>query len=207
MWPWPVMSIMLCWPTKVSRRPPVMKLAWRRKTGESDVDSSGSPGRVMRGAIMDSSSMLKGKLARLNASIVGVEGSCLRSLTTRWGTFSNGLIFKMPDLPWPEPSLTTRPAIHGKLADSRSRPFVNVLVIAECEEASATEKHRHICVYKSWVMACPRTSRSSSRSCTMTGPGMSGSRKWFSLNNRSTTVGAPLSVEWTALCLCHIVIL
>ena len=39
-----------------------MKLAWRRKTGnESNVDSSGLPGRVLRGAKMLSSSMLKGK--------------------------------------------------------------------------------------------------------------------------------------------------
>lgn len=51
-----------------------MKLAWRRKTGaESDADSSELPGRVLRGAMMVSSSMLKGKLARLRASIVGIE--------------------------------------------------------------------------------------------------------------------------------------
>ena len=123
----------------------MIKLAWRRKTGaKSDADSSELPGRVLRGAMMASSSMLKGKLARLKASIVGIEGSCLRSFTTRRGIFSNGLILKMPELPSPEPSLTTLPASHGKLADSRSRPFVNVLIIAECEEASATEKQKHI---------------------------------------------------------------
>lgn len=122
-----------------------MKLAWSRKTGaESDADSSGLPGRVLRGAMMVSSSMLKGKLACLRASIVDIEGSCLRFFTTRRGIFSNGLILKMPELPSPEPSLTTLPASHGKLADSRSSPWVNVLMIAECEEASANEKHKHI---------------------------------------------------------------
>ena len=122
-----------------------MKLAWRRKTGaESDADSSELPGSVLRGAMMLSSSMLKGKLARLRASIVGIERSCLRSFTTRQGIFSNALILKMPVLPSPEPSLTTLPASHGKLADSRSRPFVKVFMIAECEEASAIEKQKHI---------------------------------------------------------------
>ena len=68
-----------------------MKLAWRRKTGaESNADSSELPGRVLRGAMMVSSSMLKGKLACLRASIVGIEGSCLRSFTTRRGFLSNG---------------------------------------------------------------------------------------------------------------------
>ncbi len=122
-----------------------MKFAWRRKTGaESDADSSELPGRVLRGAMMVSSSMLKGKLALLRASIVGIEGSCLRSFTTRRGILSNGLILKVPELPSPEPSLTTLPASHGKLTDSRSRPFVKVLMIAECEEASVTEKQKHI---------------------------------------------------------------
>lgn len=95
---------------------------------------------------MLSSSMLKGKSARLRASIVGIEGSCLRSFTTRRGTFSNGLILKMPELPGPEPSLTTLPASHGKPATSRSRPFVNVLMLAKCEESSSTGKQKHICV-------------------------------------------------------------
>ena len=121
-----------------------MTFAWRRKTGAgSDADSSGLPGRVLRGAMMVSSSMLKGKLARLRASIVGIEESCLRSFTTRRGIFFNGLILKMPELPSPEPSLTTWPASHGKLADSRSRPLVNVLMIAGYEEASATGKQKH----------------------------------------------------------------
>lgn len=109
----------------------------------SDADSS-ELGRVLRGAMIDSSSMLKGKLARLRTSIVGIEGSCLRSFTTRRGVFSNDLIMKMPELPSPDPSLTTLPASHGKFAESRSSPFVNVLMIAECEEASATEKQQHI---------------------------------------------------------------
>lgn len=122
-----------------------MKLAWSRKTGvESDADSSDLPGRVLRGAMMVSSSMLKGKLARLRASIVGIEGSCLKSFTTRRGIFSKDLILKMPEMPSPESSLTTLPASHGKPVDIRSRPLVNVLMIVECEEASATEKHRHI---------------------------------------------------------------
>ena len=72
----------------------------------------------------------------------GIEGSYLRSFTTRRGIFSNDLILTILELPLPKPSLTTMPASHGKLADSRSRPFVNVLTIAECEEASATEKQR-----------------------------------------------------------------
>jgi hypothetical protein len=64
------MSIVLCRPMKVSRRPLVMKLAWRRKTdAESDADSPELPGRVLQGALMVSSSMLKGKLA----SIVDIE--------------------------------------------------------------------------------------------------------------------------------------
>ena len=90
---------------------------------------------------MDSSSMLKGKLARLRASIVGAEGSCLRSLTTRRGTFPKALIFKTPS---PEISGTTWPARNGKLTDRRSRPFVNVLVIAASEELSAREKQKQI---------------------------------------------------------------
>ena len=122
-----------------------MKFAWRRKTGAgSDADSSGLPGRVLRGAMMVSSSMLKGKLARLRASIVGIEGSCLRSFTTRRGVFPNALTLKMPESPSLEPSFTIWPATHGKLADSRSRPFVNVVMISGCEEASATEKQKHI---------------------------------------------------------------
>lgn len=143
MLPWPVMSIVLCWPTKVSIRPPVMKLAWMRKTGAgSDADSPA--GRVFRGAMMDSSSMLMGKLARLRVSIVGIEESCASSLTTRRGVSFKGLIEKMSELPWPEPSLTSWPAIHGKLADSRWRPLVSVLMITECEEVWASEKHKHI---------------------------------------------------------------
>ena len=122
-----------------------MKLAWRRKTGaESDADPSELPGRVLQGAMMVSSSMLKGNFARPRASIVGIEGSCLRSFTTRRGVFSNRLNLKMPELPSPEPSLMTLPASQGKLTDSRLRPSVNVLMMAECEEASATEKQKHI---------------------------------------------------------------
>ena len=85
-----------------------MRLAWRRKTGvESDVDPSEISGRVFRGATMVSSSMLKGKLASLRASIVGIEESCLRSFMTRSGILSNGSILKMPELSFPEPSLVT----------------------------------------------------------------------------------------------------
>jgi hypothetical protein len=51
---------------------------------------------------------------------------------------------KTPEFASPEPSLMTLPASHGKLADSRLRPFVNVLVMAECDEASATEKQKNI---------------------------------------------------------------
>ena len=55
-----------------------MKVAWMRKTGAgSDRGSSGLPGRVLRGAMMLSSNMVKGKLACLRASIVGIDGSCL----------------------------------------------------------------------------------------------------------------------------------
>ena len=32
---------------------------------------------------------------------------------------SKDLILKMPELPWPHPSLTSFPATHGKLADRR----------------------------------------------------------------------------------------
>jgi len=52
---------------------------------------------------MVSCSMLKGKLARLRASIVGIEGPCLRSFTTRRGILSNGLVLMMPELPSPKP--------------------------------------------------------------------------------------------------------
>lgn len=119
-----------------------MKVAWRRKTG--DVDSSELPGRVLRGAMMASSSMLKEKLARLRASIVGIRGSFWRSFTIRQGIFFNGLILKMPVLPSSEPSSTTWPATHGKFTHSRSRPLVKVSMIAGCEEASVTEKQQHI---------------------------------------------------------------
>lgn len=88
--------------------------------------------------------MLMGNLACLRTSIVDIEGSGLRSFTTRRGIFSNGLILKTPELPLPEPSLTTLPTSHGKLAESRSRPLVNALMIAECEEVSATEEQKHI---------------------------------------------------------------
>lgn len=76
-----------------------MKLAWRRKTGvEAEMDSSELAKKLLRGATMLSSSMLKGKCARLKASIVGIEASCRRSFTTRRGIFSNGLIVKTPEL-------------------------------------------------------------------------------------------------------------
>lgn len=71
----------------------MIKFAWRRKTGV--VSAGGSPevpGRVLRGAMMVSSSMLIGKLARFISSIVGIEGSFLRSLTTRRGILSSDLI-------------------------------------------------------------------------------------------------------------------
>jgi len=71
----------------------MMKFAWRRKTGVvSDGVSPQVPGRVLRGAMMVSSSMLIGKLACFMSSIVGIEGSFLRSLTTRRGILSNDLI-------------------------------------------------------------------------------------------------------------------
>ena len=122
-----------------------MKVACRTNTGAgSDGGSSGLPGRVLRGATMLSSSMLKGKLACLRASIVGIDGSCLRSLTTRRGLSLHGLILNIPESPSPKSSFTTWPASHGKLASNRSRPLVKVLVIAECEEAPDTEKQKHI---------------------------------------------------------------
>ena len=71
----------------------MMKLACMRKTGVvSDGGSPEVPGKVLRGAMMVSSSMVIGKLARLISSIVGIERSFLRSLTTRRGVLSNGLI-------------------------------------------------------------------------------------------------------------------
>ena len=120
-----------------------MKLACRRNIGAGSSESSS--GRVLRGAIMFSSSMLMGKLARLRASMVGRDWSCLRSLTMRWGVLSNDLILKVSASSWPVPFiLTTWPASHGKLADSRSRPCVNILMIAECEgAASGIEKQKH----------------------------------------------------------------
>ena len=143
--PWPVMSIVWCWATMVSKRPPMIKVACRRKIGVgSEAYSSTLDARVLRGAMMDSSSMLKGKLALLNSSIVGIEGSFLRSFTTKRGTFSNGLILKRPVLPSLAPSLTIWPATHGKLSDKRWRPSVKVLMIAGCEEALEIEKPKHI---------------------------------------------------------------
>ena len=122
-----------------------MKVACRTNTGAgSDRGSLGLPGRVLRGATMLSSSMLKGKLACLRASIVDSNGSCVRSLTTRRGLSLHGLILKMPESPSAKPSFTTWPASHGKLASSRSRPLVKVLVITECEQAPDTEKQKHI---------------------------------------------------------------
>lgn len=122
-----------------------MKFAWRRKTGaESDTDSSELSERVLQGAMIFSSSMLKGKFARLKASILGIEGSCLRSFTTRQGVVFIGSILKTPELPLPEPSLTTLPASHGKLADSRSRPLVKALMIAECERTFVNGKQKQI---------------------------------------------------------------
>ena len=122
-----------------------MKLAWRRKIGVgSDADSPA--GRVLRGATIDSSSMLMGKLARLRVSMVGIEGSCLRSLTTKRGIDSHVSILNMPEWPGPEDSLTSWPAIHGKPADSRWRPLVSISIITEsgCEDAWVSEKHKHI---------------------------------------------------------------
>lgn len=120
-----------------------MKLAWRRKTGfVSEVDLP--DGRVLRGAMIDSSNMLKGKVARLRASIVGMEWSCLRSFTTRRGNLAKGSILKTPELPGPEPWLTIWPAIHGKLAESLWRPLISVWMIVDCDEASVQEEQEHI---------------------------------------------------------------
>jgi len=133
-----------------------MNVAWTRKTGAaSDADSSGL-GRVLRGQMMFSSSMLQGKLAFLRASIVGIDsdGVSRLSFMTR-GILPSDLILKMP-----EPSLTTSPASHGKLAASRSRPFDNVLTIVGCEEGLGTGKKRDICVYSLGIISCPTTSRS-----------------------------------------------
>ena len=75
----------------------MIKLAWRRRTGAgSDSDSVELLGRVVHGATMDSSSMLEGKLACLRSVIFGAVGSCRRSLMTRRGIFSNGVILKVP---------------------------------------------------------------------------------------------------------------
>lgn len=116
-----------------------MKLAWSRKTG---ADSSELAGRVGQGAMMASSSISKGKSAFRRASIVSAELSCLKSLTTRRGICSKGLILYTP--PSTGPWRMTWPASHGKLRESRSRPVVNVLRIAESEEWSAKEKQKHI---------------------------------------------------------------
>lgn len=113
------MSIVWCCATKVSRRPPVTNVACTAKTGtESAADSSALPGMVLRGAMIDSSSMLMGNLDCLRVSIDGVEASYLRSFRTRRGSLSKDLILEMPELPWPAPSLTTLPASHGKLVDN-----------------------------------------------------------------------------------------
>ncbi len=81
------------------------------------------PGSVLQGAMVFSSSMLKGKLTSLNASIVANAGLCLKSFTAIFGIFADGTILKTPELIWLEPSLTTLPTSHMKLADSRSRLF------------------------------------------------------------------------------------
>ena len=78
------MSIVLCWPLKVSSRPPVIKLACRRKTGvESKVGSSGLPIIVLRGAMIFSSSMAMGKLSRLRLAMDRTVRLSLWSLTKR----------------------------------------------------------------------------------------------------------------------------
>ena len=136
-----------------------MKVAWRRKTGFESANSSELPGRVLRGAMMDSSSMLKGKLACLRVTMDGIEMSSLKSFTTRRGIFSNGLILKTLDSPGLEPASTTLPATHGKLADNCLRPAVKVRTIAGWEDTSATGKQRHICVYMLRSGCCPRISR------------------------------------------------
>ena len=97
---------------------------------------------MVRGERRFSCSMLMGKLARRRESIVGAAGSEVRSLTTRRGVGSKGLILgtSTPSMC----SFTTWPATHGKLAETRSRPFFNVLMIAGCEEGSGSAKQRHI---------------------------------------------------------------
>jgi hypothetical protein len=52
----------------------VIKLTWRRKAGAGPGPANG---RVFRGEIMLSYSILMGNLASLSASIVGIEGSYL----------------------------------------------------------------------------------------------------------------------------------
>ena len=178
-----------------------MKLAWRTKIGAGSLELSS--GRVFKGAMMFSSNMLMGKLAFLRASIVGIDGSFVRSLTTRRGVFSNGFILKISVSSCSGPAmLTTWPASHGKLADSRSRPFVNVAMIAERGGASSgIEKQKHIWVYNLNGSSSPRTSGSSFISSTMAGPCMLGDYMCLDTKRRLTAIGTLLRRTWLSLCL------
>src|SRR5271156_47116 len=122
-----------------------MKLAWRKKTGAGS--SSQLVGRPLRGVSTAPSSMLKGKLAFLRASIDGTAASWVRSFTIRGLVLSEGMILESPVLPSATPSLMTCPASHGKLTNSRSRPLVNVSIIWDWEEASCNGKQRQMGVY------------------------------------------------------------
>ena len=148
IWPWPTMSIALWELTIVSRRPSMMNVAWRRRTGAGSESDEGESlaGRVGRGAMMDSSSMLEGKLARRREVMVGAEGECRRSLITSRGVFSNGVILRVPFLS--RSSRMTWPASQGKLTHNRSRPLVNVFMVEESSEGEveARGKQRHIWV-------------------------------------------------------------
>jgi len=114
-----------------------MKVAWRLKTGKSKEDLAEVPGRVLRGAIMFSSSILEANLDLLRMSIAGIDGSFLRSFTTRRGISSKGVILNTPVFPFVF-SCTTWPATQGKLSESFSSPVVNLLTISEYEKLSGT---------------------------------------------------------------------
>ena len=97
------------------------KFVWIRKTGSGSSDAVS----VLRGATTFSSSMLKGQSAFRKLSQPGE--TFLGSLTIR-GIVPEALwILKISD------SCTTVPAIHGKLADSRSMPDISLWTISACE--------------------------------------------------------------------------
>ncbi len=136
--PRPIISLELWLLTKVSRRPPVMKVAWMLNTEKSKEDLAEVPGRVLRGAIMFSSSILEANLDLLSMSIVAIDGLFLRSFTTRRGISSKGMILNTPVFPFIF-SCITWPATQGKLPESLSSPVVSLLTISEYEKVSGTE--------------------------------------------------------------------